>query len=91
MNPGDVAPFMMFLTLIVGVAVVLRGPVGRALARRIEGKGADSEALAEQLADLEHRLAEAELDRQRIADLEERVDFAERMLASGPDRKGELR
>ncbi len=61
-------------------AIALHGPVGKALARRLEGApppGAEppSEQLLGELDDLRGRLAE----------LEERVDFSERLLAQGRD------
>ena len=66
---------------VVAAAVVFRGPLGHALARRLEGSGnqpADQEAVL-------HALDEV---RGRMAELEERVDFAERLLAQSrePDR-----
>ncbi len=83
MPPGDVAPVLITMLLTVGVAGVLifRGPLGRAIARRIEGTPAPDPALAARVAELEHRLAEMEQERSRVAELEERVDFAERLLA----------
>lgn len=69
-------PIFFFLT--VGGVVVLRGPLGRALADRIAGRAARSdsgstEALERQVEEMHYRLTE----------LEERVDFAERVLSSG--------
>ncbi|MFN0181610.1 MAG: hypothetical protein ACKVZ0_22590 [Gemmatimonadales bacterium] len=64
-------------TTIVGAiatAVVLRGPVGEALARRIQGP-APSELPPEQV------LNEIDELRGRLAELEERADFSERLLA----------
>jgi hypothetical protein len=58
---------------------VLRGPVGRAWARRIEQDGTGG-ASAEELDQLHARLEELEAGQSRIADLEERLDFAERLL-----------
>jgi hypothetical protein len=84
--PADaVFPFILVMTLALGGFGVLlaRGPLGRALARRIEGTRADPEDLAARLVELEQRLAESDLDRRRLAELEERVDFAERLLAGG--------
>lgn len=61
----------------VAVAAVLRGPVGKALARRLEGNAPAgvNEELVAQLDDA----------RVRLAELEERLDFAERVLARGRD------
>ena len=57
---------------IVGATVVLRGPLGRAWARRLEGDaGQPPDEMITELEDL----------RVRVLELEERVDFSERMLA----------
>lgn len=71
-GPGYAIP-----ATIVGAiagAVVLRGPVGQALARRIQG-GAESELPPETV------LGELEELRSRVLELEERADFSERLLA----------
>jgi len=88
MNPNDVAPMMMAVTLFLsgGLVLILRGPVGKALARRIEGKASLEPALMERIEELEHRLAELEHDRARVGELEERLDFAERLLSPPSDR-----
>lgn len=87
MAPGE-AMVAMTLFLTIGGAVVLRGPIGKALAERIAGRrfgapGADPEH-AEQL---DRALTELEDVKHRVAEIEERQDFAERMLA----RQGETR
>jgi hypothetical protein len=91
MNPNDVAPMMMAVVffLSVGAVIILRGPVGKALARRIEGKAAVDPALADRVEELEHRLAELDQERARIGELEERLDFAERLLAAPSARSKE--
>jgi hypothetical protein len=89
-SPHDIAPMIMALALFftVGGIVTLRGPVGRALARRIEGRVADDgPELASRIAELEDRVHQGELDR---AQLEERLDFAERMLLQHRDPPKEL-
>lgn len=57
-------------------AIILRGPVGKALARRLEGDQGSvappSEEVMLELDDL----------RARVLELEERVDFSERLLAT---------
>lgn len=58
---------------IIGAAVVLRGPVGSALASRLAGERA--------VAPPEEVLTELEDLRARVLELEERVDFSERLLA----------
>jgi hypothetical protein len=57
----------------IALAVVLRGPVGQALARRLAGDdaGAPGEEVLQHLDDM----------RARLGELEERLDFAERVLA----------
>ena len=84
MNPNDVAPMMMMivLCLTIGTAIILRGPLGKALARRLEGKAGADPALLERIEELEHRLGEMDRERARIGELEERLDFAERLLAA---------
>jgi alkanesulfonate monooxygenase SsuD/methylene tetrahydromethanopterin reductase-like flavin-dependent oxidoreductase (luciferase family) len=74
---GGGPPEVVFIaaTLIAGFIIlgVVLYPLIRAFARRLEGRGAvgADPALLERVADLEHRLADAE----------ERIDFNERMLA----------
>ena len=75
------------IVAITGIlGFVALGPIGRALARRIEGKAVDPGGLHE----LRDRLADLEGVRSHVAELEERLDFAERLLAqrSEPARLG---
>jgi hypothetical protein len=88
MAPGE-ALVAMTLFVTVSGALVLRGPIGKALAERIAGRravpGAGDPEQAEQL---ERTLADLEEMRHRVAELEERQDFTERVLAAhrAPDR-----
>jgi hypothetical protein len=78
-GPGYAIP-----TTIVGAvmaAVILRGPVGQALAKRLQG-GAASDLPPE------HVLNELDDLRTRLAELEERADFSERLLAQHREREG---
>lgn len=60
-----------------GAAIIFRGPVGKAIGRRIAGE--DSGAIPPELpAEI---LDELDGLRHRVAELEERVDFSERLLA----------
>ena len=63
------------------IAFVALGPIGRAIARRSEGRDPGPA----DLGDVEGRLGTLEHQAQRVAELEERLDFAERMLAQRPD------
>lgn len=64
---------------VVG-AVIFKGPVGKALGRRIEN-GAPAEPSPELMGDMEDLRA-------RVMELEERLDFTERMLSKArePER-----
>ena len=83
MQGGDVAPLIAMLTAFVSLVLILRGPVGRALARRIEGRTGEPGELTARVNELEQRLADLDHDRARMAELEERLDFAERLLSQG--------
>jgi hypothetical protein len=82
MAPGE-ALVAMTLFLTIGGAVVLRGPIGKALAERLAGRrlgaGAPDHEQAEQL---DRALADLEDMKHRVAELEERQDFTERVLAA---------
>lgn len=72
--------FIVPVTLFLAIAsvIILRGPVGRALADRIAGGSARD-------PDTERTVAELEEVRRRLGEVEERLDFAERMLARRGD------
>lgn len=71
-------PAMIAAAIVAGIT--LRGPVGKALARWIEGSARGE---AGQLP--EENAAEIEDMRIRLVELEERLDFAERLLTRGRD------
>jgi hypothetical protein len=86
---GEVAPVVITIVITLAVAgtMILRGPVGKGLARAMElGAGAatppENDARINQL---EQRVAELEAAQGRLAELEERVDFAERLLTRNED------
>jgi hypothetical protein len=70
------------IVALVAAGVIFRGPLGKALARRLEGGAAQGDPDATM-----HALEEM---RGRMAELEERVDFAERLLAQSRE-PGRLR
>jgi hypothetical protein len=89
MPPGDVAPLLVvtMLAMVTGAVLIFRGPLGRAIARRIEGSSGSSPELEARLSDLEARLALGEQER---AELVERLDFTERLVLEAKDRFKEL-
>jgi hypothetical protein len=70
------------VALAIGMAMILTGPIGVALAARIRGaRAAGDLALPGEVEDWRGRLGEVEELRDRLAEVEERLDFAERLLA----------
>ena len=63
------------------VAYQLLGPLMRAWAHRIEGRGGSNPALERKVEELQQQLHESDQLHGRIAELEERLDFAERLLS----------
>ena len=93
---GDWAPAVgiIGLALIIGTTVVLRGPMGKALAEWIRGwSKTDEQWLAMKAAkhgvvlggDSEQLLTEVDELKRRLAEVEERLDFTERLLARERD------
>jgi Tfp pilus assembly protein PilO len=67
--------------MVISVAAVfLFKPLIAAIARRIEGRGADA-ALRGDLEQLREQVSELEPLRNRVHELEERIEFTERLLA----------
>jgi hypothetical protein len=76
------ADAIALVALAIGMAMILTGPHGVALAERIRrAPAARDPALAGEVEDLRGRLGEVEDLRGRLAEVEERLDFAERLLA----------
>lgn len=86
MESGDLAPVIVSGVFFISMAMVLifRGPLGRALARRIEGSAGQSDPAA--VAEVEARVAHLEQQLDRLHELEERLDFTERLLAQERER-----
>lgn len=89
---------MPFVALAGGAAVMYglwRGPMGRAIARMLEGDPVGDDALAYRVDEVEMRLGDMRIELQRLGELEERVEFSERLLARHtealPGRSGEER
>jgi hypothetical protein len=81
-DSGDMAGMVITIVITICVAgtIVLRGPLGKALARAIELGAGGHPQDDPKIAQLEQRVAELEAAQGRLAELEERVDFAERLL-----------
>ena len=69
----------------LAAAVIILGPLVRAFARRVEGKGTVDTALRAEVDQLQARLGEVDILHNRVAELEERLDFTERLLAQAHD------
>ncbi len=78
-----VAVLGFFTTLIT--ALVTFGPVGRAVAERLRGKGA-SGALAEIEERFDDQAQQINAVHRQLGDLAERQDFSERLLAQAKER-----
>ncbi|MDZ4259389.1 MAG: hypothetical protein U0974_02395 [Gemmatimonadales bacterium] len=79
-NPG---PGLIGLLGLGGMGwILLRGPVGRAIAAMLEGGTPEADMMTQgRVAELEDRLHELTLEMQRLTELEDRLEFAERLLA----------
>jgi hypothetical protein len=83
-NSRDLGIVMVFgIAGLVAISLFLR-PLVRAWARRIGGE-ATSPALADEVLELQARVAELEAERGHLHELEERLEFAERLLARRND------
>jgi hypothetical protein len=79
---------LLGLSALLGFGwLMLRGPVGKALANLLEGHSSEDPMIAARLADLEDRLNEISLETQRFGEIEERIDFTERLLARQDERE----
>src|SRR5438128_11735817 len=85
---------MIAIVLVIGTTLVLRGPMGKALAEWIRGwSKTDEQWLAFKAAkhgvppggDTERLLGEVDDLKHRLAEAEERLDFTERLLAKDRD------
>lgn len=76
MGPDVIVPVVTILG--IASAVILRGPLGRALADRVARRGPAPDGRSAEIA--ADALLELDNLKQRLAELEERQDFTERML-----------
>jgi hypothetical protein len=76
---GMITGMVMTVAVIFGLVQLTKGPVGQALARRIQGRSGEADGeLQRDLADLREQV---ELLRGSLEETQERLDFTERMLA----------
>ncbi|HYL31131.1 MAG TPA: hypothetical protein VEU27_14530 [Gemmatimonadales bacterium] len=79
---GMITGLGIILGGIFGFVRLAQGPVGQALARRIQGHPAGDPELAADVAELREQM---DLLRRQLEETQERVDFAERLLSrQGP-------
>ena len=76
---GMIMGLVITIGIIVGLVQVTKGPLGQALARRIQGRSAVTDAeVQNELAELREQV---ELLRGTLEETQERLDFTERMLS----------
>ena len=82
---GMITGLGIILGGIFGFVRLAQGPVGQALARRIQGHAGGDSELAADVAELREHV---DLLRRQVEETQERVDFAERLLSQSrePDR-----
>lgn len=82
---GMITGLGIILGGVFGLVRLAQGPVGQALARRIQGHAAGDPELAADMAELKDQV---DLLRRQLEETQERVDFAERLLSQSrePDR-----
>jgi hypothetical protein len=82
----------MPLVTMLGGAVVFfalwRGPIGRAIAKMLEGEAPADDQLGYRVEDLELKMNDLAVELQRLGELEERVEFSERLLARRTEAQG---
>jgi ubiquinone biosynthesis protein UbiJ len=76
---GMITGMIMTLGIIFGLVQLTRGPVGQALARRIQGRAAESDGeVRMELAELRDQV---DALRGTVEETQERLDFTERLLS----------
>lgn len=74
---GMITGLVITLAGIFGFVRLAQGPVGQALARRIQGHAGDADVAAE-VAELREQVEQV---RHQLEETQERLDFAERLLS----------
>jgi hypothetical protein len=79
MNSPFVVPVVLFV--MIGLSVILRGPLGQAIADRVRGGATDIGSDPRVREELDSLRLEVDELRGQLAEAHERIDFAERLLA----------
>ncbi|MGA2383719.1 MAG: hypothetical protein ABSG61_09835 [Gemmatimonadales bacterium] len=79
----QLAPVIVSLALFAVLGAVVLGPIGRAFAERLRGKGREP---ALDSAEVEALRDELSIVRQQLGELAERQDFTERLLGQVKER-----
>lgn len=96
MGADAVVPIMGMVTGIItmglmawGFVAVSRGPVGQAIARRLQGR--HGQADTDVLLAVDALREQVDVLQQQLTETQERLDFTERLLSSGRSRQEEGR
>ena len=89
MNPADIAPFAVAITLILTTgAVILLRPISRRLGDLLEAMAKERREPPRRVSDDTHRMVDLlEAMNARMERLEERQDFTDSLLGSGREGK----
>ena len=71
---------MSSILFLIMVIVLIKSPLGRAMADRLAGRVPDSRGLSDEDIDLVHQLED------RVMDLEERLEYTERLVQQERER-----
>ncbi len=72
---------MSSIFFLIMVIVLIKSPLGRAMADRLAGRVPDSRGLSDEDIDLIHQLED------RVMDLEERLEYTERLVQQQKERE----
>lgn len=72
---------MSSIFFLIIVIVLIKSPLGRAMADRLAGRVPDSRGLSDEDIDLIHQLED------RVMDLEERLEYTERLVQQQKERE----
>jgi len=72
---------MAYVFFFIMLIVLIKSPLGRAMADRLAGRVPDSRGLSDEDIDLIHQLED------RVMDLEERLEYTERLVQQQKERE----